>query len=64
MENLKQLKETAEARIMSVVRELERMQGLYGLEGINVAIEALQDIRGDLLVDLDEINKEPEVSQS
>ena len=57
MEHLKQLKETAEARIMSIVRELEKMQQLYGIDKLKEAISALQDIRSDLLVDLDELNK-------
>ena len=58
MENLKQLKETAEARIYSVIVELERLQSAYGIGGIKEAIKQLQDVRVDLMVDLEKLNIE------
>ena len=60
MDNIKQLKETAEKKVLNVIRELMNMNSLYGIDKIYKAITALQSVRSDLSINLDEINKPTE----
>lgn len=57
MDTIKQLKETAEARILSSVKNLESLQSAYGIEKLKEVISLLQEIRTDLFCDLDETSK-------
>ncbi|MFA7287059.1 MAG: hypothetical protein WC052_05350 [Patescibacteria group bacterium] len=50
MENdtLNSLKDTTEARISSVIKDLERIHFVAGIEKILIAMKVLQEIRVDL----------------
>ena len=56
MESLIQLKETAEVRVLNVIKILENLENAYGIEKIKEAVSLLQEVRTDLLADLSELS--------
>lgn len=58
MDTLKELKETAEVRIYKQAEEVRKLAEFYGIPQVKKAFELLMEARNDLLLDLDEINKE------
>lgn len=57
MENLKQLKETAEVRISKIIDELNSLNNVFGSGDVEKALYILRKVRSDYQIDLEELNK-------